>query len=45
MKSVAIPHSMETSPDDHFPFRIFALDGLHDTPSLFGCSRIHGGHN
>ena len=45
MEPIAISHSMETPPDDHFRLRIFALNGLHDAPSLFGCSRVHNEHD
>ena len=41
MEPISIAHSMETTSDEHFRLRIFALNSLHDTPSLVGCSRVH----
>ena len=45
MEPIAISPSMETPPDNHFRLRIFVLNGLHDAPSLFGCSRVHNEHD
>ena len=41
VQPIAVPHGVEAPPDEHFRFRIPALDSLHDTASLFTSARVH----